>query len=85
MGDTRNRKMTSLRLPPELLDWFTTYAKSQRLSKTQVVEELLWALREGRMTIRPRSGPNAFPAEEVAVGSTPECPALIAYHGVDDA
>lgn len=44
------------------------------------MRELLEALREGRIVIKDRAGPNPFPAEgEVCPGETPEYPALIAW------
>jgi hypothetical protein len=78
MSDGSNRKITTFRLPPELLVQFTSYAKAHGVSKTYILETLIEALLEDRLTLCPRSGPNAFPAAEIEVGSTPHYPALIA-------
>lgn len=78
MTDNPTRKMTTIRLPPDLLDWAGKYAAERGISKTHLIEELLTALREGRFVSRPRAGPNAFPAQEVYPGASPEFPVLIA-------
>lgn len=85
MTENPNRKLTSLRLPKKLLDDFTAYAEANGVSKTHIMETLVEALLEGRLTMRPRSGPNAFPAEEMEIGSVPECPARIAWGVREDA
>lgn len=60
------------------MDWAKAHAvELGSANPTDLVQSLLEAVREGRVHIRPRSGVNAFPADEVRVGSTPGLPALI--------
>ena len=71
----------NVRLEPDLLGWFDRLIKAQKAagektSKTKVIERLLTALREGRLHERPR-GPDAFPAETVKAGTSPDFPILI--------
>ena len=68
--------MTTIRLPPELLEWAGDYATANRMSRTRLIEELLTALKEGRLEVSPRPGPRAFPADDFVVGS-PQNPALV--------
>jgi len=79
MAENTNRKLTTFRLPPTVLDAFTNYAKKVGQHKTAILEEMVVALLEGRLTIHPRGGANAFPGDEVPAGSSPECPAHIAF------
>jgi hypothetical protein len=46
-------------------------------SRTQLVVELLEALRDGRVYVRPPAGVNAFPEEEIASGESPDRPILV--------
>jgi len=74
-----SKKQYNFRLDPSLMGWVNEhYADFGAASKTDLIENLLMALREGRLMVRPRSGPNAFPANEVEAGSVPEYPILIA-------
>lgn len=73
-----NRELMATRLPPDLLNWFRRYSKEHKVPMTEVVETLLDALREGRLQIRPRAAPSAFPRNDIEAGSTPEYPVLIA-------
>jgi hypothetical protein len=73
-----NRIITTIRLPPDLLKWARSYKKEHGVSVTHVIEELLEALREGRLMVRPRAGPSPFPREDIEAGSSPEYPILIA-------
>lgn len=66
----------NVRLTPTLWEWFHGLCVEQGWKKTRVVEEYLEALREGRVSIRPR-GPDAFPAETVLAGKSPDFPILI--------
>jgi len=77
MPEKLTRTMTTIRLPHDLFEWWGEYAASKGLSKTRVVEELLTALREDRLRVAPRAGPNAFPADERQPGATRAYPALI--------
>ncbi len=73
-----NRVMTTIRLPPDLLAWGRVHSKAHNVSFTSLVEDLLTALREGRLAVRPRAGPSPFPREDIEAGSTPEYPILVA-------
>jgi hypothetical protein len=73
------KQMVAVRLEPDLLVWITRYAAAYGWDRTQLITELLVALREGRVDVRSRSGSNAFPVHEVQAGSTPECPIYITY------
>jgi hypothetical protein len=77
------KKVTTFRLEPALLAWVTKYAEQHGKTRNSIVEELLEALHEGRLSVRPRSGPNPFPAEEVEAGTTPEYPLQIAWPGAE--
>lgn len=72
------RVMTTIRLPEDLLEWLRKFSEANHISNTKVIEDFLTAQREGRLLIRPRSGPSAFPREDVEPGSTPDYPILIA-------
>jgi len=48
-----------------------------RSGRTRLIEEMLEALRDGRLFIRPPEGLNAFPAEEIKAGEDPEFPILV--------
>ena len=53
------------------------------VGRTALVVNLLEALVEDRVTITPRpvpAGSNPFPREEVEPGSSPDFPALVAFH-----
>jgi hypothetical protein len=55
-------------LTPELGEWAKNNAQDFGFpNRNAMIEELLWALREGRLVIRP-PGPDAFPAESVEAG-----------------
>ena len=73
-----NTTQFNIRLPSGLFRWLQWYARTQTVSQTEVVRSLLEALQEGRVIIRPR-GPEAFPAEAIEAGSTPEFPLLIVW------
>ena len=75
------KKVTTFRLEPGLLAWLAKYAEEHGKTRNFIVEELLEALHEGRLTVRPRSGLNPFPAEEVEEWLTPQFPHRIAWPG----
>lgn len=79
-----NRQMTTIRLPPDLLEWAGEYAAAHRMSRTRLIEELLTALRENRLVVQPRPGPNPFPADELVISPSSN-PALAASTGKVDA
>jgi len=68
----------NIRLPPDLLGWLAAHCEEEARTKTDVVQELLEAKREGRLLLRP-PGPDPFPAEAVAAGTTPDHPILIGF------
>jgi len=73
------KTFTGFKFDPDLNEWLKGYAEAHGTSKTAVVESLLYALREDRIRVVNRAGPNAFPGGgEVAAGDTPEYPVLVA-------
>lgn len=73
------KKQYNLRLPKDLITWVDVNAEALGArDRTDLVQQLLEAAKEGRLVIHPRSGPSAFPADEVSAGSSAEFPALIA-------
>jgi len=73
------KTLTTFKFNQDLLDWLKEYAAAHGTSKTAIVEDLLYAAREGRIRVVERSGPNAFPGEgEIAAGETPDHPILVA-------
>lgn len=68
-----------MRIEPSLKEWLTAFASYHRVKEAHVIRDLLEALREGRVHIRPRDGVSAFPGEAVLAGDRPEFPLLIAY------
>lgn len=71
------KKIVSHRFDEDLIAWASEYAASHGWDRTRLIEELLRALYEGRVDVRPRAGVDPFPLHTVELGSTPECPALI--------
>lgn len=84
------KKLISMRVDGELLEWVDETARAYgfadeygqgggkgRSGRTQLVTELLEALRDGRLYVRPLEGVNAFPEEAVAAGESPSFPILI--------
>jgi hypothetical protein len=71
------KRMTPFRLDPKLVDWLDQHARERGWTRTKLVSAILQAFREGRLREIPAGGPNAFPGEELPVGLTPDCPALI--------
>ena len=79
------KKMFSCRLPPELIDWVDEHVLAQGFeSRTEFIQALIEAVQEGRYDPRPRAGVNAFPAEEVGAGETPDFPHLISWGGISE-
>lgn len=73
------KQQFNFRLDPDLIRWVDENAEALGAqSRTDLLEHLLMALREGRLLMKPRSGPNPFPAGEVEAGSVPEYPVLVA-------
>lgn len=70
------KKQYNFRLDPDLVQWVDDNAAENEMTRTAVVEELLYAAREGRLLIRP-AGPDPFPAESTPAG-TPSNPILVA-------
>ena len=68
-----------LRFPPGLIDWLNDHAKEVGKSKNSVVQELVEALRDGRLVVTSVAGSNPFPAQQIRLGSTPELPALVCF------
>lgn len=73
------KQMLNARIDSELFDWLVHYAEESGTTRTRVMEELLFALREGRLIMRPR-GPSPFPKEDSPPGSTPTNPIFYARH-----
>lgn len=73
------REIISIRLHPDVLSWATAYAAGYGWTRTRLIEEMLVALREGRLDVHPRAGCDPFPANTVEPGSTPEHPAHIVF------
>lgn len=85
--------LITMRLAPDLLERVDAYARAQEwvqaqqgvrggvkkgdIGRTALITALLEALVEDRLTVHPREGMSPFPAEDIEVGSTPECPAHI--------
>ena len=67
----------NIRLPEDLSSWLDGYSQAVGKSKTQVVTELLVALRGNRVFIQPRAGVNPFPANEVYPGESEGFPVLV--------
>lgn len=78
------KEQFNVRLPPDLLGWLTTHCDVEGRTKTDVVQELLEAKREGRLHLRP-PGPDPFPAEAVPAGTSPDHPLLIGFPPEPDA
>lgn len=76
MGNKSSR--FEMRIDPHLKQWLSTYADAHGVRDTHIVTDLLVALQEGRLAVRPRLGPSAFPREDVEAGSTPDYPILVA-------
>lgn len=74
-----NRKQYNMKFPPDLIKWVDGYAAQCHTNRTAVVEDLLQALRDGRIRTVPRAGMNPFPHDQVRAGETPEYPALISF------
>jgi hypothetical protein len=67
----------NIRLPDDLSAWLDGYSQAAGKTKTQVVTDLLVALRGNRIFIQPRAGVNAFPANEVYPGESEGFPILV--------
>ena len=72
-------KMTTIRMEEELLEWTEAYAADHKTSRSELIRELFEALREGRLRVRPRAGPSAFPTEDQELGASHDFPALVCY------
>jgi hypothetical protein len=68
------RAMTTIRLPKKVLKDSGDDAKARGWSRTHLIEELLVAYHEGRLTVTPRPGPSAFPGDDLV--ATPHPPNL---------
>lgn len=56
------KTLISMRIAPEVLAWADAHAAACKANRTELVEELLTALMEGRLTAVPRA-PDPFPAD----------------------
>jgi hypothetical protein len=74
--DDNERVMTTIRLPKKVLRDSAADAKKRGWSRTRLIEELLVAHHENRITVAARPGPSAFPADELG---SPENPAHITF------
>lgn len=71
------KQVTTFRIDPELLAWVDSHAATHGLDRSRLLNDLLLALREGRLRVLPRIGVSPFPVHEVEPGSVPECPILV--------
>lgn len=68
-----------MRIESDLKDWLSDYARSTGRKDAQVVRDLLFALRDGRLIVTP-PGPQAFPAETSSLpGESLNHPILVAF------
>lgn len=67
------RNVRSFRVDDDLWEWSKDYAEREhRRQISWLLVEMMEALRDGRMVIAPRPGPNAYPADELTVGDDHE-------------
>lgn len=71
------KQIVAIRVEPDLLEWITSYAASYGWDRTRLIAEMLVALREGRLDIRPRAGVSPFPVHERIPGESGDFPVLV--------
>lgn len=64
-----NTALRSMRLSDKHWDFAAEYAAAHEgvRDRSDLVRQLLEALQEGRLTVRPRPAPNPFPADELRI------------------
>jgi len=64
MSPRSKKVMLTSRQPDYLVDWITDHGEENGVDRTAVLLELLEAGAEGRLYVKPRPGPNPFPANK---------------------
>ena len=67
--------ITTLRLDPALAKWAKKFARDQGVSRSDLIRDLLWALRERRLVVVPEPLPHL-----VNDGSDPRFPVSICHN-----
>lgn len=73
------KEVLTLRLDPALRDWLTAFAAEHGVDRTAVVTDMIEALREGRMVVRPRASASPFPVHDVEAGTSPDFPLYVYF------
>lgn len=71
------KKQMPLRFPADIYEWLPGYAEGLGTSQNEVVQRLLYALKDGRLLELPARLPHPFPANEMKPGGSPEYPVLV--------